>query len=385
MKKIVAISLAILVVFLAFGCSESTSDASPAETAASAAETSAEAEAASESAGAAEDASEAGVMNGKKIAYFAITMSNQWLQNMETAMKDIGATEGFEVVTADANFSADTQLSQADTLLNDGIDGASVFVADEGSGTAIVEKFKNANVPVIGESLRLMDADGNLVAPVVELDAVACGEKCAEWVSENYMNYNYDFSDMSKVGVLLDTRTTYQSDVRRSDGFKETLLSAIPEIPEENYYMADCAAEANASDDAEASYNQVAAVIGGHPEITTWIIFSSVDDYAIGAARAVQAAGMEDKVLITSCGGERAVQEWANGDSACWKSTCYYDASTFATQIIDGLSQMIGGTAPEDLWPEYIEEGQKYANYKITGTMATPDTYEEIIASGGQN
>lgn len=383
MKKFVAISLAVLVVFLAFGCSESTTATSSDTAAASTAESSS-AEV-SESASASEDGSSAGVMDGKTIAYFAITMSNQWLQNMETAMKDIGATEGFEVVTADANFSADTQLSQVDTLLNDGIDGASVFVADEGSGTAVVEKFRNANVPVIGESLRLMDADGNLVAPVVELDAVGCGEKCAEWVAENYMNYDYDFSDMSTVGVLLDTRSTYQSDVRRSDGFKDKLVSAMPEIPEANYYTADCAAEANASDDAEASYNQVAAVIGGHPEITTWIIFSSVDDYAIGAARAVQAAGAEDKVLITSCGGERAVQEWANGDSPCWKSTCYYDANTFATQVIDGLSQMIGGTAPEDLWPDHIEEGQTYANYKITGTMATPDTYEEIMANGGQS
>lgn len=322
---------------------------------------------------------------GKKLAYFAITMSNIWLQNMQEWYDGYGAAEGVEVVNADADFSAETQLSQIDTLLNDGLDGAVVFVADEGSGPAVVEKFKNANVPVIGESLRLMDGDGKLVAPVVELDAIGVGKNCAEWVAENYLNYDYDFSDLASVGVLLSTRSTYQSDVNRSEGFSKALLSSLPEIPEANYYTADCAAEANASDDAEAAYAQVTAVLTAHPEISTWILFGSVDDYALGAARAVEAAGLEDSVMITSCGGERAVIEWENGDSSCWVSTCYYDVSDFAVTVLDGLSQMIGGTAAEDLWPEYIDEGEQYASYKINGTMATPDTYQEIMAAGSVN
>lgn len=396
MKKALALALALLMCTFLFAACSATTDSTGTSSSSSSSSSESSDDASGDSSASAEEPSAASssgssspgdgefpALEGKKLAYFAITMSNIWLQNMQEYFDGAADAGGFEVLNADADFSAETQLSQIDTLINDGLDGAVVFVADEGSGQAVVDKFEAAGIPVIGESLRLQDADGNPVAPLVELDAAGVGANCAKWMAEHYKDYDLDWSDMNSVGVILDTRSTYQSDVMRSDGFQEALLKALPEIPEANYYTADCAAEANASDDAEASYSQVTSVLTAHPEIKAWILFGSVDDYALGASRAVEAAGMEDKVIITSCGGERAIIEWENSDSPCWVSTCYYDAGDFGVKTLSGLNEMIGGTPADELWPEYIEPGQKYAVYRISGTMATPDTIAEIMSSDG--
>lgn len=48
-----------------------------------------------------------------------------------------------------------------------------------------MDKLNSAEIPVIGEALKLKDGEGNNIAPYVELDAVGVGEKCAEWVIES--------------------------------------------------------------------------------------------------------------------------------------------------------------------------------------------------------
>ena len=42
-----------------------------------------------------------------------------------------------------------------------------------------MDKLNSAEIPVIGEILKLKDGEGNNIAPYVELDAVGVGEKCA--------------------------------------------------------------------------------------------------------------------------------------------------------------------------------------------------------------
>ena len=310
--------------------------------------------------------------------YFNTSMTVEWIQHIDEALRKLGEENNFELLNGDANRDINTQLSQVDTAINQGIDGAFLFVVDEGSATAVVDKFNSAGIPVIGETLKLKDGEGNNIAPYVELDAVGVGEKCAEWVIENKDDLGIDLSDASKVGVIQNTNSKYQSDLNRNVGFE----SGIGElgIPEENIFMADCAAEASSSDNTEASYNQVSAILSAHPEMKAWIVMSAVDSYAMGAARAIEAGGMQDKAVLVSSGGELAIQEWANGAAPEWKATCYYDAMDFAEKMVEGMLEITrDGKTAEEIYPDFMEDGQKYAAVKITGTMATPETYEEVV------
>ena len=299
---------------------------------------------------------------------------------IEEALKELGETYNFELLTSDANYDINTQLSQIDTAITQGIDGAFLFIVDEGSATAAVDKFNAAGIPVIGETLKLQDGNGNNVAPYVELDAEAVGGECGTWIAENWEDCGIEISDWSKVGVISNTQTTRQSDLARSTGFENALKEGLPEIPEENYLIADNAAEAN-NNDAENSYNQVSAVLAAHPEIETWFVIGTVDNYAMGACRAIEAAGLEDQTILVSCGGEYAVREWAEGTGACWRAACYYEAMDFAVEMVDGMLEIVrDGVPATDIYADSREEGQEYAAVGITGNMITPDNYTEYVS-----
>lgn len=180
--------------------------------------------------------------------YFATSMTVEWIQQIEAALKELGEEKGFELLSADANRDINTQLSQIDTAIEQKIDGAFLFIVDEGSAPAAVEKFDEAGIPVIGETLKLQDGDGKNIAPYVELDAMGVGENCGQWVAENYESCGVDLSDLSKVGIIQNTNSKYRSDLARIDGFMEGLNAGLPGIPESNIYVADCAAEATSSD-----------------------------------------------------------------------------------------------------------------------------------------
>ncbi|RHV87956.1 sugar ABC transporter substrate-binding protein [Lachnospiraceae bacterium OF09-33XD] len=306
-------------------------------------------------------------------------MTVEWIQQIEEALKTLGEENNFEVLSADANRDINTQLSQIDTAIEQKIDGAFLFIVDEGSAPAAVQKFDDAEIPVIGETLKLQDGDGKNIAPYVELDAEGVGSNCGKWVAENWESTGVDLSDLSKVGVIQNTNSKYRSDLARIDGFMNELNGGLPGIPESNVFMADCAAEATSNDNTEASYNQVAAVLSAHPEIEAWIIMGSVDSYAMGACRAVEAAGLEEKTILVSAGGELAIKEWANESGACWRATCYYDAMDFAEKMVEGmLSVCRDGETTKDIYSDFKEGGDEYAAVKISGNMCTAENYQDF-------
>ncbi|TQI66998.1 substrate-binding domain-containing protein [Clostridium sp. KNHs216] len=323
-----------------------------------------------------------GSVGEKKLTleYFATSMTVEWIQQVEAALKKLGEEENFELLSADANRDINAQLSQIDTAIEQKIDGAILFVVDENSAPAAVEKLNAAKIPVIGESMKLQDGGGSNIAPYVELDSYNVGVRCADWVSQNYKSCGADFSDLSKVGLISNTNSKYRPDVLRTDGFREAFVKAFPGLPKSNIFMADCAAEATSNDNTEASYKQVSTVISSHPDIEYWVIMGAVDNYAMGACRAVEAAGVEDRTILVSAGGELAVKEWANGTGKAWRAVCYYDAMNFAKVIVDGMVGILrDGKSPEEIYPDYKQAGQKYAAVKITGNMCTSEDYKQYV------
>lgn len=312
------------------------------------------------------------------LMYLNTSMSVEWIQQVNEALEKLATENNCEILVADANRDIDKQLAQIDTAIQQQIDGAFIFIVDEGSATAVVDKFEAAGIPVIGETLKLQDGDGNNLAPYVELNAAGVGESCGQWVVDNWKESGVNLSDVSTVGVIQDTNSKYRSDLIRIDGFMKGIEPL--EIPESNVFKADCAAEATSNDNTEASYNQVSAILASHPEMEAWVIMGSVDTYAMGAARAVEAAGLQDKTIMVSSGGELAVQEWANGFAPEWKATCYYSAMDFAEQMMGGMLAILrDGKTAEEIYPEFKQDGQKYAAVEITGTMVTPDTYQKVL------
>jgi L-arabinose transport system substrate-binding protein len=325
---------------------------------------------------------DSGAQSGQKklvFKYLTNSMGNDWQQTVFAALKELGDQYNFEITAEDPGRNIQTQLNQIDAAILQRIDGAFLFIVDEGSAPAAIAKLNDAKIPVIGETLKLQDGNGRVIAPYVELNAEAVGNNIGKWMVDNWRSTGVNLSNLNTVGVIRATNSRNQSDMNRAVGFTNAIKAGFPTLREANYFMADIGAESG-TNLAEFSYNQVSAVIGAHPEMTAWLIIGTVDIYAIGAARAIQAAGLESRTIIASPGGEMTRPEWDKGPnvSPCLRAVCYYTAMDFAKYMVEGMLAMCRkGKKAEEILPQFIEPGQKYAVVKVSGTMVTRDNYKQ--------
>jgi L-arabinose transport system substrate-binding protein len=313
------------------------------------------------------------------IGYLAKNMTVQWMQDMEVAMEELGKEYNFTLITANAASSPETQVTQLQEFITQKVDGIITLIADEGIAPSFIAMCNEAGIPIVGESIRLIDDDGNLIAPCVELSANDCGSMCSQWIYDNYKTLGFDLSDLSNVGFATITNSTIRNNEERCDGAENKFLELFPNFPKENVFRADVAGET--SNYSEAAYNQIASMITANPDIKIWLLVGSLEEYAQGACRAIEAAGLVDNTILTSIGGERVTDEWDGGLTKPWYAASYYEAMDCASIAIDGLLSIIrDGTPPEDVFSEYKEEGAKYASAKFSGRMITKDNYKEIVS-----
>ena len=156
------------------------------------------------------------------------------------------------------------------------------------------------------------------------------------------------------------------------------LKKKLPAIPEENYYVADISA--SSSDYIEGGYTETGAILAAHPDLKSWIVVGVQDDYALGACRAIEEAGAENKAILVSMGGEQAIPEWKAGTTKPWYACVYYTAMDFTEPVVDGLLSVVNNESKlEDVFRDNIAEGQKYGTKTISGRAITFENYTEYV------
>ena len=322
-----------------------------------------------------------------KIGYLCKRMTVQWMQDMDAAFQKLSKEWGFKYELYDAQGDIETQMNQLDTMLDQGFDGIVTIIADQGMSQAVVDKALEKGVPIIGESLKLIDDDGKIVGTTVELSSKLCGELCANWIYENYANIGFAdiANDWSKVGFIGITNSTQPNALERSDGAWDAWKANVPDFPDANHFVADVAADPGAGY-VDQAYNQVNARLAASPEIEYWLIVAILEDFGQGAIRAIEDNGKADKTILTSIGGECAKLEWAareeNGtlDTCCWYACAYYEAMDCARVCIQGLyDYLINGTPYNELFPEWRVEGDNFSAAKFAGNMVTPANYKDFM------
>lgn len=312
------------------------------------------------------------------IALMMKSLSSEWNQNIEESLIELGDEFGYKVLTFDADADAATQLDQLNDAINQDVDAIFMHVADEGIAEAASELVKEAGIPMIGESLPLKDGDGNWLNPCVVLNAAGCGTVAADWVAENWESTGVDLSNPADVGVILITNSLTENAVLRHEGAMAEMKVKFPEIPEENYYIADISA--SSADYIEGGYAETGAVLASAPNMKSWVVIGVQDDYAVGGCRAIEEAGIVDNTILVSLGGEQAIPEWDGGTTKPWYACVYYTAMDFTRPVVEGLMSVLNGESTlEEIYSDNIAEGQKYGTKTISGYAITYENYKEYV------
>lgn len=344
MKKLFALALALLMLTLA-ACG------APAK------ETPASTPDAASAAPAAEPKAEDNASAGKGVIYGIYKAGDQtWFIDEGDAAKAAAEAAGYDFIYVDAKMNPEEYLKAIDNAIANNAAGIVTCIPDQTMSQAVIDKCAEANLPVVAADDAL-EVNGEKLAPWVGINAYKIGEANGEWLA-NYVKENVTLGP--DVGLLLMTMDTVSSCVPRAEGEYDKFTELVPEFDTSLIFRADYDGTTDKGNTAAA------AIITGHPEITTWLVTGANEEGCIGAARALESAGLDGKACVVGLGGYMAKDEFKKDGGTCVKASAYFSAESVGAGSIEVLLQMINGQDP-------VKETA------VDAVVVTPENYVEVM------
>ena len=267
---------------------------------------------------------------------------------------------GGEFIYVDAKMNPEEYLKAIDNAIANNASGIVTCIPDQTMSQAVVDKAEEAGIPIVAADDALQDADGEKLVPWVGINAYVIGEANGEWIA-NYAIEN-ELTDKEDVGLLLMTMDTVSSCVPRAEGELAKFTELIPDFNEANIFKADYDGTTDKGNTAAA------AVITANPQITTWLVTGANEEGCIGAARALESAGLDADACVVGLGGYMAKDEWNNkgADGTCVKASAYFSAEQVGAGSVDVLLSIINGEEPA-------------METAVDAVVVTPENYKEVM------
>lgn len=341
MKKLMAIALALMLCLTVFAGCSTDEPAAPAST--PAADTSSTAPAAP---------AEGGVIYG---IYKAGDQT--WFIDEGDAAKAAAEAAGYTFTYVDAKMNPEEYLKAIDNAIANGAAGVVTCIPDQTMSQAAVDKLNEAGIPVVAADDAL-EVNGEKIAPWVGINAYKIGEANGEWLA-NYAKDN-DLIGKEEVGLLLMTMDTVSSCVPRAEGEYDKFTELCPDFDTAKIFRADYDGTTDKGNTAAS------AVITAHPEITTWLVTGANEEGCVGAARALESAGLDADACVVGLGGYMAKDEFKKEGGSCMKASAYFSAESVGAGSIEVLLDMINGNEPA-------------METAVDAVVVTPENYQEVM------
>ncbi|MBP3902306.1 MAG: sugar ABC transporter substrate-binding protein [Blautia sp.] len=207
---------------------------------------------------------------GNKIGYTCMDGTNPFFVALEGAIREVVEANGDELISLDPQNSNETQISQIEDMISQGITALFVNPVDKDGIIAALDEVKAADIPMFGFDTEV--ADMSYLVTYAGSDNYNAGKVCGEDLVEKC-------PDGGPI-IVLDS-PTMQSVVDRTDGF----LDAIEGKGFEVVAQIDCM-----GNQEQGNLNGTDALTA-HPEAVA--IFGGNDPTALGAYAAAEAAGSD--------------------------------------------------------------------------------------------
>lgn len=200
---------------------------------------------------------------------------------------------GVELIVADADNDAATQMSQIEDFISKGVDGIIMCPADSGALSEAVKKANDAQVPVVCMDRSVTSGD---IVALIESDNVEHGYQAGLYMAEAAEKAGIALSDLKILELQGDLATSAGQE--RSEGFQKactekgmTIVASLP-----TYWDPDKAY--NAALDAFQAHPDINAIFEASDSIMCSAVNSALDQ--LGKAFPVGEAG---HVIVTTVDG----------------------------------------------------------------------------------
>lgn len=289
----------------------------------------------SESAGASSSASAASSASGTSssggdekftIAWVDGNLANESNAVCSDAAKAYAESQGMEFLLLDGQGSGETQVSQCETLIAQGVDCVIVQPYDAAACQVGVQACIDAGVNVLVTKTTIED---NSICPFVGQDDVVAGEMEMEWIAE-------------KLGgkgniVIIEGPTGISAAINRNDGI-ENVLKNYPDI--------------NVLHTQPADWNRDE----GMALMETWLqtgeqidaVVAHNDEMALGAYDAIADAGLAGQIYVIGIDAiDAAKKSVADGEL---DATVLQDVETIGQKTVEVAIAMCKGEKVDDVY-----------------------------------
>lgn len=224
-----------------------------------------------------------GFANLQRDIAFAIKVEDSIQENAKAA--------GLELAIADNQLSGQTALENAKSFVSRNADYAVEFQTDAEFGPTIMDRFNQADMPVIAIDIPMPGATfvgvNNPRAGFMggSYLAQASQAKWGDKVQEGY----FVIGELPQSGAIPSLRT---------EGQKQGFLANSEGFPEDQIIKIDT------KNTLEESFKQMSNVLGRIPEGVPIMVTAINDQSATGMLRAVESAGRREDVLVVGLGAD---------------------------------------------------------------------------------
>jgi ABC-type sugar transport system substrate-binding protein len=273
-----------------------------------------------------------------------------------------------------ANGDSDLFLTTIETYAAQGIDGF-IFDADNTIYPRVAEVTDDLGIPWMSAMAEPLNDDGERNHPVVGFNNTDFGYQMANYVIE-YARKTWPEAKLEEIGMLSMDFSLSPQVHQRTLGSEEIWLKEG--YLKDNFVVVDGATSGQFS--AEGGFNLAQPAFSSRPDIKYWLICAFMDDYADGAARAAEQAGIAANCVATTCGGSGLINHWDAGEESCWKSAVYCAQILFGEGIFFALYAFMSGQAtPDTIFPGWKAPDAKYPYVDLPTFMIEKDTYKEYM------
>jgi len=249
----------------------------------------------------------------------------QFYQDMEGGLKSEAAKYGYTVVVVDAARDSAKQQSQVEDFISQKVAAIVLTPFDsQAIGSAIVEANK-AGVPVFTADVASSAKDGKVVSHIAS-DNIQGGAQAGQLMCAALPGH------AGTIAIIDEPDKTSVQD--RVKGFRQSIAANCPGVT--------IVADVDGGGQRAKASSSMEDILQSHKDLKG--VFGINDDSALGAAKAVQAAGKQGKVVVI---GYDAAPE---ARTAIAKGMMYGDAIQHPDQIgsktIDAIHDYFGGKTP---------------------------------------
>lgn len=290
------------------------------------------------------------------IGFVPMTLNNEYFITMVNGAKEEAQKLGvkLDVQAGDTHASAAAQLQIVENMITSGVNAICIVPSSsEGLATAL-KKAKAAGIPVLNLDTKLdpsVTKEAGMDVPFYGTNNYNGAKLAGEYVAKH-------FPKGTKVAVLTGIAGQQNTSDRRN-GFIDAAKSII-----------NVAAEQSGNWEVDQGYTVTQNILNANPDLN--FIFSSNDDMAIGALRAIKAAGKTGKVQVIGFDGtSEALNQIKAGNML---ATVAQDPAKMGIMGVDSAVKMIKGekvemnvdTGAKLITKDNVDEQIKY-NQKYSG------------------